>query len=299
MNKNLQTSKYIFADFFSAALAWASFYIYRKLFIETKFHTDKFQIVYDQKLYYGLILIPIFWFVLYAISGTYKNIYRKSRLRELGQTFYMSFSGVLVIFFALILDDTIISYKSYYRSFLSLFILHFFITAFFRFILSTNTAHNIQKGRIGFNTLLVGSNQRALKLFQEFKSQKVSQGNKIVGFVHIEGNNDNLLIPHLKHLGEIKDLHDLIAEKKIEEVILAMESSEHENIGRIINDLEDTKVIIKVIPDMYDILLGSVKMNAIFGAPLIEIHPDLMPDWQITMKRIIDISLSLYIFSFF
>lgn len=295
MNRALQTSKYIFADIFSAALSWACFYIYRKLYIETKFHADKFQIVYDQKLYYGLILIPVFWLLLYTISGTYKNIYRKSRLKELGQTFYMSFSGVLVIFFALILDDTIISYKSYYRSFLSLLSLHFFITAFFRLILSTITAHNIQKGRIGFNTLLVGSNQRALKLFQEFKVQKVSQGNKIVGFVHIEGNNDNLLIPHLNHMGEIKDLHDLILRKEIEEVILAMESSEHENIGRIINDLEDTKVIIKVIPDMYDILLGSVKMNAIFGAPLIEIHPDLMPDWQISLKRIIDISLSLFV----
>jgi len=295
MNKRLQASKYILADIFSAAIAWAAFYSYRKFFIETSIQVNKLSILQDRKLIYGIIFIPIFWFFIYLIIGTYKDIYRKSRLKELGQTLYMSFLGVLVIFFALILDDTIISYKSYYRSFLTLLSLHFGITAFFRLWLSTITAHKIQRGEIGFNTLLVGSNQRALKLFQEFQSQKVSQGNKILGFVHIDGNNDNLLIPHLHHLGEINDLHRLIDEKKIEEVILAMESSEHDKINKIINDLEDTQVIIKVIPDMYDILLGSVKMNAIFGAPLIEIHPDLMPEWQKTVKRIIDITFSILV----
>ena len=44
---------------------------------------------------------------------------------------------------------------------------------------------------------------------------------------------------------------------------------------------------------MYDILSGSVKMNGIFGAPLIEISPDLMPVWQQGAKRLIDILVSL------
>jgi exopolysaccharide biosynthesis polyprenyl glycosylphosphotransferase len=51
---------------------------------------------------------------------------------------------------------------------------------------------------------------------------------------------------------------------------------------------------------MYDILSGSVKMNAIYGAPLIEISPDLMPVWQQAAKRLIDIvasALFLFIFS--
>lgn len=44
---------------------------------------------------------------------------------------------------------------------------------------------------------------------------------------------------------------------------------------------------------MYDILSGSVKMNSIFGAALIEIYPQLMPVWQQYAKRIIDIIASL------
>jgi len=52
-------------------------------------------------------------------------------------------------------------------------------------------------------------------------------------------------------------------------------------------------VIIKIIPDMYDILAGTVKMTSIFGSPLIIINPLLMPVWQQSLKRIIDILVSI------
>lgn len=51
-------------------------------------------------------------------------------------------------------------------------------------------------------------------------------------------------------------------------------------------------VLVKIIPDMYDILLGNVKMNHVFGAVLIEIRQDLMPGWQRIIKRLMDVVLS-------
>jgi exopolysaccharide biosynthesis polyprenyl glycosylphosphotransferase len=78
----------------------------------------------------------------------------------------------------------------------------------------------------------------------------------------------------------------------VEEVIIAVDSSEHEHMSRIMNELEGTGVRIKVIPDMYDILSGSVKMTSIFGTPLIEVNPEIMPAWQFSLKRIVDISAS-------
>src|SRR6185369_4551034 len=66
-------------------------------------------------------------------------------------------------------------------------------------------------------------------------------------------------------------------------------------INSIINTLEDTGVSIKIIPDMYDIVTGSVKMNYIFGTALIEVTPEIMPAWQKNVKRIFDIAASLII----
>nr|MDQ3017674.1 exopolysaccharide biosynthesis polyprenyl glycosylphosphotransferase [Bacteroidota bacterium] len=45
--------------------------------------------------------------------------------------------------------------------------------------------------------------------------------------------------------------------------------------------------------DMYDILLGSVKMNYLYGAVLIEIRQGLMLNWEKLVKRVLDIIISI------
>ena len=233
--------------------------------------------------------------MLYAAAGTYKNVFRKSRLGELGLTLFLTLIGVSVLFFTLLLDDVVYSYRTYYYTFVALFLIHFFTTYFFRFIISTNKVHKIHNRQIGFNTILVGSNENALNLYNEMLAQKKSSGNKFVGFVTVENKNGRSyqLGQKLSHLGEFKNLKQIIEQSQTEEVIIAIESGEHEFIGRIINELDDTEATIKVIPDMYDILSGSVKMTSIFGAPLIEISRNIMPTWQFYVKRLMDIGLSI------
>ena len=86
MNTRLQTLKYVFFDYIAALLAWFLFFRYRKVYLEsTKFGID-IPFEFDQTFFLGLILIPISWVLLYAASGFYKSVYRKSRLIELGQT---------------------------------------------------------------------------------------------------------------------------------------------------------------------------------------------------------------------
>jgi exopolysaccharide biosynthesis polyprenyl glycosylphosphotransferase len=293
MNKARQIFKYIAADYLSASLAWTFFFLYRKVYIESELFGYIPDLILDKNFYMGITLLPVGWILIYAFTGTYRDVFRKARLREIGQTLYISIIGVLIIFFTLLLDDTIVSYRSYYSNFLVLFMLHFSITSLFRFSITTLTGKMIKSRKIGFPTLLIGSNQKALKLYQDLTSAKFSQGNNFIGFIHVDQNNGHLLKGIIPHLGSINDLKKLIDDYHIEEVIIAIESGEHENIGRIINILEDSPVIVKIIPDMYDILSGSVKMNGIFGAPLIEISPDLMPMWQQVAKRIIDIFVSL------
>ena len=244
---------------------------------------------------WGILIIPLCWVAMYSLMGSYQNIYRRSRLRELGQTLYISVIGVLIIFFLFLLDDTIISYKTYYHTFFTLLTLHFSYTALFRFILSTRIIRKIRHKEIRFNTVMIGSNTNAVQLLMQMEKEYSVEGNSFIGFVHVDGNNDHLLAAHMANLGGIGNLREIIEKSKVEEAIIALESSEHLNIGKIINELEDLPVIIKIIPDMYDILSGSVKMNAIFGAPLIEINPLLMPIWQRSVKRILDIFISIFL----
>ncbi len=292
MNKKLQVIKYVIADTLAAVIAWGLFFIYRKYSVDHNIFSHFEQIFFDRKLYLGLVIVPVFWLILYIMMGTYRKIYRKSRLKELEQTLMITVIGVLIIFFTLILDDVIVSYKSYYQSFLLLFVLHFSFTFSLRFILSSITAYKIHNKILGFNTLIVGSNGKAISIYNEIESQVKSSGNKFVGFVHVKDFKEFDLAKFLPNLGHYKELKRILKEKNIEEVVIAIDPAEHIAIGNIITELEDTNVMIKIIPDMHDILLGSVKMTSIFHAPLIQISPDLMPVWQKSLKRIIDIVVS-------
>lgn len=291
MNKNLQVTKYVIADYVAALLAWTVFFLYRKIYLDL-WVLDHFEsILKDPNFIYGLIGVPLFWMVLYVLVGTYRKIYRKSRLKELGQTLMITFVGVIFIFFALILDDFIKSYKSYYLSFVVLFVLHFTITFLFRFIITTITNNKIHKRIIGFNTVIVGCNGNAIKIYKEIENQPLSPGNKFVGFVDAGIYEHNLLQKHLPHLGDYKELKQIIDAQRIEEVIIAIERSEKNAIERIITELEDTNVVIKIAPVMQDILMGVVKTSSIYS-PLIEVAPDMMPTWQQTLKRVMDIVVS-------
>jgi exopolysaccharide biosynthesis polyprenyl glycosylphosphotransferase len=138
----------------------------------------------------------------------------------------------------------------------------------------------------------VGGNSRALALFEEIRSMRSSPGYKFKGFVRVNGQ-DNLLSEHIPFLGKYTELPRLIREQSIEEVIVAVESGDHKDLENILALLEDQDVQVSIIPDTYDILSGSVKMTSVYGVPLIRVNHEIMPDWQFSIKRLMDIGVSL------
>ena len=294
MNKTLHVSKYLISDILSASTVWTLFYIFRKQCVESQKFGYDIPIEFGTKFYLGLITIPIFWISIYYLIGYYKDIYRKSRLKELGQTLFVSIVGVTIIFFVSILDDTIDSYKNYYLSFSVLLSLHFFLTYIPRLLITTRTVHRIQNGKISFPTILIGSNSKALQLYKDFASKPKSSGNKFIGFINVLDKKNYLLSKYLPRIGGLDDLLTIIKEHKIHEVIIAIESSEHDEIGKITNKLQETNVTIKVIPDMYDILTGKVRMSSLYGVPLIQITHNLMPVWEENLKRALDVIIGIF-----
>lgn len=292
MNNRLQVLKYVVADFLSAMLAWSIFFFLRKNAELNNVNDTLHMVLNDNKFYIGIVVIPLFWILLYAITGSYHNIYRKARMRELGQTLLITIIGVIIIFFALILDDQIRTYRNYYQLFLNLFLLHFLFTFTFRFVLTSNTLYKLKHKIIGFKTIIVGSNGNAISIFNEIESQPKSSGNKFVGFVHAVPYPSYKLEKFIPNLGHFSNLRQLIPEMGIEEVIIATERSETNTIEQIITTIEEFDVLIKVIPDMQDFLLGTVKTTSIYQTPLIQVGFDFMPQWQLSLKRFMDIVLS-------
>ncbi len=287
------TLLYAVADFFMAMLAWVLFFFYRK---SMEGAPPSWEIPQDSKFFLGALIIPTGWVLLYAIFDHYADIYRLSRLTTLSRTFFLSFLGILFLFFTLILDDVVRDYRTYYQSFFTLFALHFLLTGFSRMVLLTRASRRLKAGKVSFNTLLVGGNQNALDLYEEISGRKKKLGNRFVGYIDTN-QGGQLLDQYLPRLGALESLSAVIAEQQVEEVIIAIETSEHNLLRDILNTLFDfgDRVLVKIIPDMYDILLGTVKMNHVYGAVLIEIRQELMPKWQRVIKRALDVATSVVV----
>lgn len=289
-NNLLHTIKYITLDLISASSAWLIFLYYRTVYME-----NGQTFFMNEERIFGLLSINLFWFIFYLLSGSYSNIYRKSRLKELFQIFIITIIGVTIIFFAVLLDDFIVSYKQYYSSFLALFCIHFGLTSLLRFLLTSYTARKVHKKIMGFNTLIIGDNEKAIQLYHDLENEQKSSGHILKGFVSVENKKQYKLEEHIPHLGDCNQIKNIIEKYQLEDVIIAIESSEHSKIENILNLLENIDVFIKIIPDVYDILSGTVKMNSILGTPLIEINHKLQTPSELLVKNTIDIVLSFVI----
>jgi exopolysaccharide biosynthesis polyprenyl glycosylphosphotransferase len=295
--KQISIAWYAVIDFITASLAWACFFFIRKALLKETI-ADAGQLQVDYKFWLGITLIPAGWLILYTLVGTYQSLYKKSRLFEFTSTFVCSLIGTVFLFFAFILDDAQNDYSYYYLAFLCLFGVHFCFTFFGRWMLLNNVKRQLLKGKVFFNTLMVGSQENAIRIFKETETSLHDGGYRYTGFVTPDPNiyrdsGKNSIHKLIPKLGSVDELEKIIDENRIKLVVLALEKSEQPVLENIINRLSEKDVEVKIQPNTLDILSGSVKTSSVMGAALIDLKTGLMPEWQQNIKRVVDISLSL------
>ena len=150
-----QRTKYIIADTLSAMLAWGILFLFRKVAFEHTGFSDVADVFNDSNFWFGLILVPAGWLSLYTIQGAYRNVLRRARLTELLDTLLASLIGVVAIFFLLLVDDHISTYRNYYTSFLFLFGVHFTLTYIPRLIITSHTVRAVHTRQLGFPTVMI------------------------------------------------------------------------------------------------------------------------------------------------
>jgi exopolysaccharide biosynthesis polyprenyl glycosylphosphotransferase len=293
-SKPLHIAWYVVADFFTAALAWALLFFLRKYFLGLQV-SDRGQLNIDPNFWKGITLVPLSWVILYALAGTYQSLYKKSKLQEFTVTFVCSLLGAAVLYFAIILNDIkniTDNYRYYYTAFFSLLAIHFLFTLSGRMFILGLVKKQLRTGKVLFNTLLVGKDETALRIFRETEKSFRGAGYRYTGFISTGNNGKNGFFNSLPVLGHPESLEKIIEEKKIRLVVIALEKPEQQLLENIIERLSEKDVEIKILPDTLDILAGSVKTSNVFGAVLIELKTGLMPEWQQNIKQVLDITLA-------
>jgi polysaccharide biosynthesis protein PslA len=283
--KTLHIRYYMISDFIMAAIAWALFFYLRVSYLEEHIQNS-------YKFYLSIFLMPCCWIILYHLAGTYKNLYYKSRLSEFFLTFYCSLIGALFIFFILfpVYNN---DYYFYIQRFITFFAIHFLLTFLARFFILSKAHRQLQEEKVWFNTLIIGTENNALQLYQSIKNNRENTGYRVRGFVNVsadvEDNSDCT-----PQLGSIDNIENIIDQNEIQEVIIAIEKDERSEMEKILQQLSEKQVNIRLMPDKVDILSGAVKTSNVLGVPLIKVHTALMPSWQQNIKQLIDVMISFF-----
>ena len=281
---------YAVVDCCTASFAWVSFYFLRKHLLSKPYSVD-------YKFWLAILFIPVGWLLLYGLTGAYNSVYKKSRLAEITNAFICSAIGCTVLFFMFLLNDGKADYSYYYKSFSSLFALHFFLTAAGRVAVLNAAKVQLQKQIVQFKAVFAGSPVHVHRVYKEAKKSLAEEGYAAIGFINTSAQN-NPAVMDLPLLGSSESLEYLLDKEAADLVVLTVDKKEQALLENLIGRLSEKDVAVKIEAGTLDILSGSVRTNNVLGAVLTDLQTGLMPEWQQNIKRVIDIVAAFFAFLF-
>lgn len=285
----------LLVDFFTINLAYLLYY-----YLRVRSGLLPYNIEPEATL--PMIFIYLYWLLIFALFGLYRQWYELSRIDEIITIIKTTAVGVLLLFFLIFIDDAATEGRANVR----LFILYYWLILTSFVVLGRISLRYVQRrlllAGIGVrNTLVVGWSEKAFRLC-DMTLRYPALGYAMKGFVvtkklHRSSSKRNTYKGY-SILGTVQQLPSLIDQHAIEAVLIALDSTEHEELLEVLRQCDRDTIAIRIVPDLYDIVSGQARISSIYGMPLMEIRPQLMKPWEEIAKRFLDVFVSVCVILF-
>ncbi len=148
-----------------------------------------------------------------------------------------------------------------------------------------------QAGQGVDRVLIVGAGELGRAVMRNMIAQP-ELGYRVVGFLDDDPVKSETDIGPIKALGPIENLPAVTKEHQIDQVIITLPWQYHRKIVRLVNEAEHVGVRARVVPDLFQLSLGGVDLEAINGIPLISIKQSALTGFNYTLKRAVDLLVS-------
>lgn len=245
-----------------------------------------------------MVAIWLSWLLWFAFFGLYRHWYAQSRLDEVLTLFRTTAVGTIALFFLILADDeTRASTASAREMIVAYWALLFLFVSLGRLAIRAVQKKLLVAGLGARNTLIVGWSEKAFEL-SEMVRRYPALGYKLVGFVQPKrtgGRRRRKGLQSVPVLGSLDQFPKLLTMHHIKEVLIGLDSTEHDQLLEIIRMCNGREVGIKMVPDLYDIVSGQARISSIYGVPLVEVTPQIMKPWEEMAKRVMDVVVSAVI----
>ncbi len=147
---------------------------------------------------------------------------------------------------------------------------------------------------LGETRLLVVGSGRLGKMIMQHIAASPNLGYSIVGFLN-DMNDPPSDFGRFKMLGTLDDLGMVIRSMQVDEVIIALPANLHQQSIRSVRLCEHLGTSFKLVPDLYELSISRIDMEAIEGIPLLGIRQASINTLQRFVTRTVDIVLSILI----
>jgi FlaA1/EpsC-like NDP-sugar epimerase len=143
----------------------------------------------------------------------------------------------------------------------------------------------VEAGRLK-RFLIVGAGNAGEALLREIHRMPVAEYD-VVGFIDDDPTKQNISIHGIPVLGRVEDLAKVCEEHNIDEIAIAMPSASHQQLRRVIQVCEGTKVRFRTVPSITDIASGRLKVsqirdvdiNDLLGREAVQLDLNLIEDY--------------------
>lgn len=288
MSKSVEKILLLLIDFLMINLAW---FVYSYIRLQTGW----FNLIIAPEFFIPMLVIYFYWLLIFTFVGMYRTWFASSRFDEISTLFKATFFGVFLLFFLIFVDDYMHNVATATRILIFIYWGLFLLFVGSGRIFIRSVQRNLLIKGIGRrNGLVIGYNIRGREVVDSI-SNAPALGIDIRAFVAVRNENIGKDYNGIKVEGTTNHLIELIEKHNAKEIIIALEKEDHDVLVDVISRTEGKNLNLKIVPDLYEILSGQARTSQIYGIPLIDIMPELMPEWEKKLKRLMDISISFLI----
>jgi exopolysaccharide biosynthesis polyprenyl glycosylphosphotransferase len=148
-----------------------------------------------------------------------------------------------------------------------------------------------QMGRGVDRVLIIGAGEVGRAVIRNLIAQP-ELGYRVIGFLDDNPAKGASDIGPIRALGPLENLPQVIHEHAIDQVMITLPWQYHRKTVRLVTESERAGVKARVVPDLFQLSLGGVDVEAINGIPLISVKETTLTGLNLALKRSVDVLLA-------
>jgi Undecaprenyl-phosphate glucose phosphotransferase len=214
----------------------------------------------------GVVTLAAAW--MYERFGAYQGAYvftPKGGLRRQLSAWLLTMACLVVGVYGFRLSD------SYPRLWVAMWlVVGLLLPAVVRLMFAALTRAWIREGRLARRTVILGTDGHGQRLVEHLRANDPI-GTHVIGFIYDDVGPATPYIDKVRVLGDVEHLVRLIRRNEVDQVIVALSWSDRDRIMRILADLADTPVDIRLAPELLRFEFLQRRAEMVGGVPLLRV----------------------------